>query len=369
MVQGDAEAARLAALRQSVTETSETAALQEIGLYEYVHPLDDAVSYKAALAEINDDCKFMALRGEAVEGAKTWYINDSLTEGRQMVKDFSKLMLRAYNAEATSLVRGLKPYKLKSAVDRLDKTATTIARLGKTMQIYITTPYHRARVKELELTADYLAKKAEEKERQREERARLREAEKAQREFEREKAKLRKERSHYETVLQRYETSGQLDKIAELRERLGDIDNALHEVEDREANIRTGYVYVISNLGSFGEQVVKIGMTRRLEPMDRVRELGDASVPFKFDVHALIFSKDAVGLENRLHRHFDGRRINRVNTRREFFAVTPTEVREALQRIDSSHLLEYRDIPEAEEWRASGNTPGPTLGPGQRASR
>ncbi|PPS91408.1 GIY-YIG nuclease family protein [Streptomyces sp. MH60] len=127
-------------------------------------------------------------------------------------------------------------------------------------------------------------------------------------------------------------------------------------MDAREANIRAGYVYVISNIGAFGERMVKIGLTRRLDPMDRVNELGDASVPFRFDVHALIFSEDAVGLERRLHQEFEDRRVNRVNLRREFFYTTPTEVRTALQRLAGQHLLEFTDTAEAPEWRA-GRTP------------
>ena len=119
-------------------------------------------------------------------------------------------------------------------------------------------------------------------------------------------------------------------------------------------NIRAGYVYVISNFGSFGEHVVKIGLTRRLEPMDPVRELGDASVPFNFDVHAMVFSDDAVSLEGNLHQAFTDRRVNLVNQRREFFYATPTEVREALETLGGQQLLEFHEVPEAADWRASG---------------
>lgn len=101
--------------------------------------------------------------------------------------------------------------------------------------------------------------------------------------------------------------------------------------------------------------MVKIGLTRRLEPMDRIRELGDASVPFRFDVHALIFSEDAVGLETRLHQALADRKVNRVNSAREFFYATPAEVRDLLAGIAGQHLLEYNDTPEAAEWRASGS--------------
>src|SRR6201999_1244228 len=100
-------------------------------------------------------------------------------------------------------------------------------------------------------------------------------------------------------------------------------DSAIAANDFRIANIRAGYVYVISNIGAFGPNIVKIGMTRRLDPMDRVRELGDASVPFRYDVHALHFSEDAVGVEAELHRRFAHGRVNRINLRREYFYTTP----------------------------------------------
>ncbi|GII59095.1 hypothetical protein Pth03_74840 [Planotetraspora thailandica] len=187
------------------------------------------------------------------------------------------------------------------------------------MNIHVSDDYHRLGVYELELTADYLAKVEEEKERIRAQREQQREEEAARREFEREKTRLRKEESHYRSALAKLLEKGDEAGAAELKAKLEEIGAAVADVETREANIRAGYVYVISNVGAFGESVVKIGMTRRLEPEDRVRELGDASVPFKFDIHALIFSEDAVSLEGRLHDELGERRVNRVNLRREFF--------------------------------------------------
>ncbi|WP_436888334.1 DUF4041 domain-containing protein [Nocardiopsis dassonvillei] len=338
--------------RAQVVETEEIALLQEAGIYEYQHPLADAVAYKARLKEVKDTLKAMVANDGAVLAATDWQVNGSLAQGRKMVRDFSKLMLRAYNAEADSLIRAMKPYKLASATDRLGKTRETIARLGKTMHIRISDAYHQQRLYELQLTADHLAKVDEEKERVREERERQREEEKARREFEREKARLLKEQSHYESALAKLEAQGDEAGAAKLREKIAEAQEAIKGVSEREANIRAGYVYVISNIGAFGEDMVKIGMTRRLEPMDRVRELGDASVPFRFDVHALIFSQDAVGLESRLHKQLEDRRVNRVNPRREFFHATPAEVRDLLARISDQHLLEYRETPEALEWRA-----------------
>ena len=111
---------------------------------------------------------------------------------------------------------------------------------------------------------------------------------------------------------------------------------------------RSGHVYVVSNIGSFGENVYKIGLTRRLEPEDRIRELGDASVPFPFDIHAMVFSEDAPGLEQTLHREFDDRRVNLVNTRKEFFAVSLPEIESAAQEHGT---VEFTLAADAEQYR------------------
>jgi hypothetical protein len=345
--------AELADAQTEVIETREAALLQEVGIYEFRHPLEDSVAYKSRLGTLNDQIKSMARSGNAVVGATAWQVNGSAAQGRKMVKDFSKLMLRAYNNEADNLVRTMKPYKLDSSVSRLHKSRETIARLGKTMSIVVTDAYHRLRIAELELTADYLAMVAEEKERAREERERLREERKAMAELKREEERLRKEASHRRTVLAHLEASGASpEEIAAARTSLDNVESALQGVLDREANVRAGYVYVISNVGSFGEGIIKVGMTRRLEPMDRVHELGDASVPFKFDVHALVFSEDAVGLEAELHRALAAKRVNLVNMRREYFYASPVEVRELLEQRHGQ-LLTFDEMPEAVEWHQS----------------
>jgi hypothetical protein len=353
--------ADLLQLKARIVVAQDTAILQEVGVYEYHHVLADAVAYKSVLADLTDKTKTTAAKGNAVHGDTNWTVNGSATQGRKMVSDFSKLMLRAYNAEADYAVRSMRPHKLHSLTDRLDKSRATIARLGTTMKIAITEEYHRLRIRELELTADFLAKQEEEKERRRELRESQREEEKLQREIARERARLAKERDQYLGALARARASGvqDLQTAADLESKLAEIDSAMLAVDAREANIRAGYVYVISNLGAFGDRVVKIGMTRRLEPMDRVNELGDASVPFRFDVHALIFSEDAVGLERKLHREFEAKRVNQVNLRREFFYATPADVRDVLARLDGQHLLEFHEDAEALEWRAS-QKPKPT---------
>lgn len=340
-------------VRQQIVETEDLALLQEAGVYQYKHPLSDAVAYQRALSDIQDRIKAMVRKdGGAVVASTSWTVNGSAAQGRTMVREISKLMLRAFNAEADSLVRGLKPYKLQSSVERLTKSAATIARLGKTMGIAISDAYLRLRLTELELTADYLQKLAEEKEAERLERERLREEQRAQRELERERQRLEKERQHFQNALNALLMAGDEDGAARVREQLVDVERAIEDVDYRQANVRAGYVYVISNIGSFGEDMVKIGMTRRLDPMERIRELGDASVPFNFDVHALFFSKDAVGIETELHRRLAPYRVNLVNMRREFFRVTPAEVKKHLAEL-AGELLQFEEMPEALEHRQS----------------
>lgn len=143
-----------------------------------------------------------------------------------------------------------------------------------------------------------------------------------------------------------------LGKKAEIEKHLSDLDLVIKDIDYREANKRAGYVYIISNIGSFGENIYKIGMTRRLDPMERVDELGDASVPFKFDVHAMIFSDDAPALETALHHAFEKKKVNMINGRREFFNVTLEEIEDVV-KANYDKTVEFIKIPQAEQYRES----------------
>ncbi|GAB2795608.1 DUF4041 domain-containing protein [Amycolatopsis magusensis] len=346
--------ATLEQVRGEIVETEDLALLQEAGIYEYRHRLANAVAYKAALQKLRDAIKVAARNNNAITASTNWTVNNSSVEGQKMVRDFSKLMLRAYNTEADNCVRSMRPFRLESAKDRLDKTRNIISRLGRTMNINIADRYHRLRVKELELTADHLAKAEEEKERIRAERERQRDEQQAMREFEREKARLGKEQTQWQTAMRKWVDAGDDVKASEAQVKLAEIGEAIKGVEEREANVRTGWVYVISNIGSFGNGVVKVGLTRRLDPLERVRELGDASVPFRFDVHAVIFDADAVSLEAKLHQRLKDQRVNRVNLRREFFYASPLELLAILEEMGlRDNLVEYVQEPEAAEWRSS----------------
>lgn len=346
---------RLWELEARVVKTREEEILQEIGLYNYRHKLEDSTSYETRIDALRDRIKDMCKKdGGAVTGAAQWQVNGSTAQGKKMVSDLSKLLLRAYNGEADELVNKMKPYKLESAVSQLTKARAAISKLGSVMSIDVTDSYHQLRIEELELTADYLARREEEKELERAERERLKEEEKARREFEAAKAQLLKEQAHYTAALEKIRTTGTPDEVAAAEAKLDNIAGAISGIDQRAANVRAGYVYVISNVGAFGGGVVKVGMTRRLDPLDRVKELGDASVPFQFDVHAIVFSDDAVTLEAQIHQALASQRVNLVNTRREFFYATASQVRDLISGFGGS-VLEFAEEAEASEWHQSEN--------------
>lgn len=336
----------------ATVELDDERILQEVGIYRYHHPLENAAEYKTQLNELNQQVKTMIKAGDAVLASDMFTFNNSLAKGRKMTAEFSKLMLRAYNAEADNCVRALRAGNVVTAKNRLESSVTAVAKLGAMMEMRINPDYHQLRLRELELTADYLMKVQVEKEEAREERERLREERKAEQELAAERDRLDKEREHYFNALQALKDSEDQEAVADLTDRLHEIDEAIARNDYRTANIRAGYVYVISNRGALGPNIVKIGLTRRLEPMDRVRELGDASVPFPFDVHALFFADDAVTVESDLHRAFADRRVNHINQRREFFFATPAQVRTVLLE-QVGNLLEFAEEPEATQYLQS----------------
>lgn len=269
-------------------------------------------------------------------------------------------MLRAFNTECDELIGKVKYTNYDASLNRIYKSAETISKLGVIMNISITPAYLNLKVEELRLSFEYQQKKQQEKEAQKAARAELREAARLQKEIEAQRKKIEKEQTHYQTAYDHLlvqlqadpENKDLLDKKMDLESQLNDIDKAMKDIDYREANQRAGYVYVISNIGAFGPDVYKIGMTRRLDPQDRVDELGDASVPFNFDVHAMIFSDDAPALEAALHRAFEDRKLNMVNTRREFFNVTLDEIKEVIKK-NFDKTVEFIDVPDAEQYRIS----------------
>jgi hypothetical protein len=226
--------------------------------------------------------------------------------------------------------------------------------------------YMNSRLEELRWAVTAKLLKDQEREEQRQLREQIREEEKARREFERAIKEAAKEEATLRKALEKAQeqvAAASAAERAEFEARLALLQEQLQVAEDKNQRAismaqqtRAGHVYVISNIGSFGEEVFKIGMTRRLEPLDRVRELGDASVPFEFDVHAMIFSDDAPGLEKQLHRHFLREQVNKVNPRKEFFRIGLPAIRAELEQLGvetqwtmSAKALEFKETQRIEQ--------------------
>ena len=350
-------AGQVKAVRAELVETQDIAILQEVGIYEFSEILDTAVDYQDRIKAIEEKVKSANKpHGGATTSATGWTVNGSAKEGEHMINETCKLMLRAYNGEVEDALRTLKPFKVPAAIDRLAKVRDSIAKLGKTMQIEISGNYHSLRVSEIELTGDFLEKQAQEKEKAKAIAQQLKDEQKAQAEFEESKAAHLKELAQHETILKTAEKNGDTKVIEATQSKIAEIHEAIASVEAGIANIKQGFVYVISNIGSFGEGVVKIGLTRRIHYEDRIHELSDASVPFIFDIHTVIASEDAVALEQNLHNALEEFRINKVNARKEFFRVTPTMVKDKLENLSGQHVLVFNEMAEAEEFRISVGT-------------
>lgn len=349
--------------KQQIVSLDEEILVQEFGLYSPKFDFANALGYKEALSKNREKQKALIKNKMAITGNTNWTVNGNASQGKKMVTDTQKLLLRAFNSECDELVNKVKYTNFDASLNRIQKSASAISKLGTIMNIAITPQYLSLKKDELHLAFEYQCKKQQEKEEAKEARAEQREQAKIQRELEEQKRKIEKEQAYYQTAyeklmaqLSKNPDNVDLQKKKEsLESQLSDIDMALTDIDYRQANMRAGYVYIISNIGSFGENIYKIGMTRRLDPQERIDELGGASVPFKFDVHAMIFSDDAPALEAALHRAFEDKKVNMVNQRREFFNVTLDEIKDVVRK-NFDKTVEFIDIPDAEQYRISMKT-------------
>lgn len=335
---------------------------QEFGLYTPVYNLMNSEAYKDRLQVVRQNQKLMIKNNTASSFPTNFTYNNSLAQGKKLVADNVKQILRAFNNECEAIIDKVKFNNVESIRKRIIKSCEDLNKLNAKMQISITPSYLDLKLQEMNLCYEYAMKKQEEKEEAKRIREEQKEAQKLQREIEEARKTSEKEHSHYKNALRRIETQMQHtggtelaileERRAEIQQQISSIEEELRQIDYREANQRAGYVYIISNIGSFGKDIYKIGMTRRLDPTDRVDELGDASVPFRFDIHAMIFSDDAPALEAALHRAFDSKKVNMINTRREFFHVTLEEIEEVV-RQNFDRTVEFVKTPSAEQYRES----------------
>lgn len=350
--------AGIARLKAEFQALEEEAVLRSYGFYKPIYNFSSSEKYEQRLDAIRERQKAMLKDKKAAYCNIEWEVNGSKVEGRKQTQRTLKLMLRAFNGEADACVAKVTYKNVKAMEARIEKAAEAINGLAEIQQCFIAKEYVHLKLDELHLAYEYQEKLQEEREEQRRIREQMREEEAAQRELERAKLEAEREAQRAEEALQKARTElerAEGAKQQRLLERIAELESRVAEGQERQRAIsqaqltRTGHVYVISNIGSFGEGVFKLGMTRRLVPQDRIDELGDASVPFEFDVHAIIRTQDAPTLESTLHRIFAQKRVNRINERKEFFRVTLDEVAEAVRKHHGE--FELTRVAEAAEYR------------------
>lgn len=281
-----------------------------------------------------------------------------------------QLMVIAMEAELQNILSTLSYGKVDKAIENVKAVTQRYYEVAVEGNQSIA-PSMRSFIAEIEILFietvkiehEYYVKKEQAREEQRAIREQMKQEAEERRALEQERKKIEQEESKYDTQIAqlREKEAGETNELAllRLRARIAELENQRQQVQEKKAQItnlqngKAGHVYIISNLGSFGEGVFKIGMTRRLEPMDRVHELGNASVPFEFDVHALIFSQDAPSLETALHKRFNQQRVNKVNLRKEFFRLSMDELEQAVLEYDST--AEFRRTIVAEQYYQSIN--------------
>jgi hypothetical protein len=338
----------------------DTLELGEYGVYQPKYSFDIPEQYKVELEAIYRKQRSAIELGNAIVCITEWTVGESRAEGKKMTSRYMKLMLYAFNGECDALIAKVKWNNAMKTRERIHKAYETINKLGQSHHIYITDLYLELKLDEMALSYEYEQKKYEEKEEQRRIREQMREEEKAQKEFERAEREAEDEERRYTRALEKVKSElafATQSEIEELNRKISFLQQNLQQAQERKMRAisqaqmtKVGHIYIISNIGSFGEDVYKIGMTRRLDPLDRVRELGDASVPFRFDVHAIIYSEDAPSLEYELHKNFKDRRMNMINGRKEFFKVSLDEI-EAFISQQTNASIQFTKLAEAKEYR------------------
>lgn len=364
--QSDLETVRgqLQVIKQQILGAEDTVQLESFALYEPKYQFTNSIDYKNRLDEIREDQKRTARGLSAeVDALDNNAVELTKAQWKKLRKDAAKLALRSFNSESEYCIDNVKFSNMEKMEERIRRSFETCNKLLNATDIFWKEIVLERKLQELYLGHEYQIKRQEEKEAARQAREDQREQEKLEREIRDARAKIEKERRHFARALQKLQlrlvAANDQQERDDLRARIDELscqNSKLDEEERlldyREQNARAGYVYVISNIGAFGQGIFKIGMTRRLEPMDRVDELGDASVPFRFDVHALVFSDNAPALEAKLHSHFAAGRLNKVNGRKEFFRAD-LKVIEAVIRANYDAVVEVVHAAPAEQYRES----------------
>lgn len=333
--------------------------LDECGFYtdlnQLVFTYGTSQEYKQAIQENLNAQKEMITKNLVCKWGTTWTVEGSTRKGETMMKDTSKMTIRCFNAECNAIIEHMNRTTLEKVNEKIKKSFDQINKLQKTRNMSMDEKYLELKLEQAKLVYEQQLKNKEERELEAQRRAELREQEKLEKEIQKEKDKALKEKQQYlkemaRLAKQKEQTQELLDRIAELEAQVNSIDETIDTLDERgSVQCKAGWVYVISQPGS---EDVKIGTTRRLDPHERIKELGSASVPFKFNTHAVLFAEDAFALENKLHKYFNDKRVNKANVRKEFFHVDVKEVAEYVHANIDAHV-EFDFNPINEEYEIS----------------
>ncbi|MEX5885681.1 DUF4041 domain-containing protein [Providencia hangzhouensis] len=354
---------QLIQLTEKLALVNDSAEMLDFGIYKPRFDYHDSIAYQEAILRNKEQQKGLIRSNDACYAPSGWTVNGSESEGKRMTKQYVKLLIRAFNSECDAALAKVRAGNVEQLIKRVENAFEALNKFGQTVGIRITGEYLAVRLEEILLTHEKEQKIQDEKDILREERELQREEEKAQREYEKAIKEEQKAEKDFQKAMDKarkeLEKANAEEKekiearIAELESKLAEAQALSERAKSQAQLTRSGHVYVISNIGAFGENIYKIGLTRRLEPEERVNELGSASVPFKFDIHALIYSDDAPALETSLHQEFINHRVNMVNNRKEFFNVPLSLIEKKVRELgfDAS----FDEFAIAKEYRETQN--------------
>jgi len=354
---------QILSIKEDISIFEPTKALIDVGFFEEpTYLFETSERFKEEIKSIREKQKEMIKNNTCVEIPEEIAITSDSKYAKKILTGQANLMIKSFNIECDNLMAMVKSSNYPAILERIDKVATEIEKTSLSLKCGFSTDYVELKFKECELQYQFKTKQAREQEEQTVIKEQMREEQKVIREYERALAKAEKEEEMYKTALETARKELELanekdrqkleDRIRLLQEQLTAAEESQKRAQSMAEQTRRGYVYIISNIGSFGEHVYKIGLTRRLEPMDRVKELGDASVPFSFDVHAMIYSEDAPALERTLHNEFTRYRLNQVNLKKEFFKIDLLDIKKKAEAFVEGDF-EFRVTALAEEYYES----------------
>ncbi|HFU3854498.1 TPA: DUF4041 domain-containing protein [Streptococcus suis] len=356
----EAKKSELKSIEDEISISNDILNLQEYGFFERKYKFTDSTQYKDKLDTIRMKQKDFVKSGRAGVITTPLLLDNSQSKGKAMQNQLIKAAIRGFNGEADAHLVKVTVTNIDKKISALRKAFEQLNKMYERNKIQITHAYLDLKIEELRLAAEYELQKQEEKELLREQRAKEKEDKKLQAEIAAKRKQVEKDRKHFKQMLENVEKllesaspeeQGELKlQLSEYQDKLSELDDIEEDIDYREGHATAGYVYIISNIGAFGEDVYKIGVTRRLEPMERIRELGSASVPFQFDVHALIFSEEAFALESELHNKFEAYKVNKINGRKEYFRVPFVKIKEVLEN-HKELAIELSEKAEAFEYR------------------